>query len=272
MTSFFVKQYFSLRWKRWLKIMPVIFIFAILLKYIVPLDFLPANKTLVFSDYIFASLSYPIYILLVIPLLYCYLIYDIVTMDYEDGHITFILSRIGNRATYFISKVILIIITSCIYFFINLFILMVVGLAFKLPLHGEYFSSMLKNSIDLGLNIYNAFLIQYGICFIGLIVIGISVLVISLLFNNGIYSIIFIIICIIQGHQSFFVNNKNLKWSLIGQLALSKHYPFSNWLINENYLISYTPYYSIKFYIEVGLIVFFIGMFRVNRMNFNKKM
>lgn len=277
MNYFFIKQYFSLRWKRWLTIIPIIFFFAILLKYIAPLDFLPANKTLILKDYIFASLSYPFYILFIAPLLYSYLIYDIVTKDYEGGYITFIISRIENRVSYFISKILLIIITANIYFFMNLFILIIVGLIFRLPLHGDSYHEVLNISYKLGLNIYNIFLIQYGIYFIGLIAIGISLLVISLLFNNGIYSIIFIVMCFIQSQEAFFNNHKNLKWSLIGQLALSKHYPFcfSDSQVYPSYLsymIGYTPYYSIKFYITISLIAFLVGILRINKMNFNKKM
>ncbi|HID0855246.1 TPA: hypothetical protein ACXDA3_003539, partial [Clostridium botulinum] len=63
MNYFFIKQYFSLRWKRWLTIIPIIFFSAVLLKYLAPIDFLPANKTLILKDYMFESLSYPFYIL-----------------------------------------------------------------------------------------------------------------------------------------------------------------------------------------------------------------
>ncbi|MCR1167415.1 hypothetical protein NE169_19065 [Clostridium botulinum] len=277
MNYFFIKQYFSLRWKRWLTIIPIIFFSAVLLKYLAPIDFLPANKTLILKDYMFESLSYPFYILFVAPLLYCHLIYDIATKDYEGGYITFIISRIENRVSYFISKILLIIITANIYFFMNLFVLIIVGLIFRLPLQGECYSPILKTSYKLGLNIYSIFLIQYGIYFIGLIAIGISVLVISLLFNNGIYSMIFIVMCFIQSREAFFNNHKNLKWSLIGQLALSKHYPFcfSDSQVDPSYLsymIGYTAYYSIKFYIAISLIAFLVGMLCINKINFNKKM
>jgi hypothetical protein len=269
-----IRQYLSYSWKKWLASIFIIFILAVGLKYLVIVDFLPKYKTLIFKDYIFSSLSYPLYCICAVPLLYSYLVYDIVTRDYEGGYVSFIVSRIENRATYFISKFILIVLTANIFFFINSGILTITAMLFRLPFHGISYYPTLKFSTELGLNTGSIFLIQYSIYVIGLIAIGMIVLTISLLFNSGIYSIIAIVMLMIQGREAFFNDESILKWSPVSQLALSKHYPFYFYnygsYSNKN-IESYTIHYSIIFYLIIIIIAFIVGFMRINRMNLSKK-
>lgn len=269
-----IRQYLSYGWKKWIGGIFIIFILAVGLKYLVIADFLPKYKTLIFKDYIFSALSYPLYSICAVPLLYSYLVYDIVTRDYEGGYVSFIVSRIENRTTYFISKFILIVLTANIFFFINLGILTITAMLFRLPLHGISYYPTLKFSTELGLNTGSIFLIQYSIYVIGLTAIGMIVLTISLLFNSGTYSIIAVVMLMIQGREAFFNNELILKWSPVSQMVLAKHYPFYfyNYGSYSNKSIEYyTIHYSIIFYLIVIIIAFIVGLMRINRMNLSKK-
>ncbi|NLP28388.1 MAG: ABC transporter permease subunit [Clostridia bacterium] len=116
MIRFSLKKYFYCSRKKWFIAIIVLLVLSVILKYIVADEFLPTGEQLTFWDFIFASLSYPFTMLLVIPLLYCYLVADIITEDYEGGYVTFLLSRSSSRLEFFISKVIVVFISSNIFF------------------------------------------------------------------------------------------------------------------------------------------------------------
>ncbi|NLZ49583.1 MAG: hypothetical protein GX895_12570 [Clostridiales bacterium] len=272
MISFNLKKYFYCSRKKWLIAIIVLLVLAVILKYIVGYDFLPVGKQLTLWDYIFASLSYPFAMLLVIPLLYCYLVADIITKDYEGGYVTFLLSRSSCRLEYFLSKVIIIFVTSNIFFFIYLMILFLVGLIYGIPSNGASYFTVTSTILESGGTIFNAIIMQYSLFVTLLYLLGILSVTVSLIFNKSLYSYIFIAGLILHGHNTVFNNHNNLPYSPLAQGIMSFHYPFYYRGLNNMTEISesiqrFSIGYSIV-YLSLLLFVFFlVGFIRIRTMN-----
>jgi len=274
MTTYMIKQYFSLNYKKWLYTFAMLFGLCIILKYISPESFLPNGSRLILWDYVFSSLSYPLVILLVVPISYCYLIGDIFTRDYEGGYIEFFFSRISNRITYFISKVIIVFITSNLYFLCYLVNLFVISFIYKLPFIGKCYYEVVIYSTKAGNHIMATLAIQYGIFVIMLCTLGLFILIISLIFNNSVYSFIGVVILVFQGHDAVFNDQSRLFFSPIAQGILSIHCPFYFYAISSKsnmILQKFTINYSLK-YLYLMLILFLaIGYLRIRNMNISRK-
>jgi hypothetical protein len=269
-----IKQYFYLNYKKWLYTLVMLFFLCIGLKYLSPETFLPTGAKLNLWDYVFSSLSYPLAILLVIPISYCYLIGDIFTRDFEGGYIEFFLSRISNRVTYFISKATIIFITSNLFFVCYLTNLFIVSLIYKLPFSGKCYYEVVTCSIKEGNHIIATLAIQYELFIITLCTLGLFILIISMIFNNSVYGFIGVIILVLQGHDAVFNNNSRVFFSPIAQGILALHSPFCFYVISgksDLVLRKFTINYSLK-YLKLMLLLFLaIGCFRIRNMNISRK-
>ncbi|MBZ9637645.1 hypothetical protein [Clostridium sp. FP1] len=269
-----IKHYFCLNYKKWIYAFAILFVLGILLKYLALEDCLPKGAPLVFGDYLFIYFSYPLVMILVIPILYCYLIGDIFTKDYEGGYIEFFLSRISNRVTYFISKVAIIFITSNLLFLCCLVNIIIISFIYKLPFKGKCYYEVVTCSIKSGNNIITTLTIQYGLFILTLSALGLFILIISLIFNNSLYSFIGVVLLVLQGHNAVFKDHSNIYFSPIAQGILSLHSPFYFYGTSgmpDLTLKNFTINYSIKYFGIMLLLFFVIGCFRIRNMNISRK-
>lgn len=272
MISYSLKKYFYCSRKKWLIATIVLLVLSIILKYTVPGVFLPNGEQLTLWDFIFASLSDPLAILFIIPLIYCYLIADIITKDYEGGYITFLLSRSSSRLEYFLSKVIIIFISSNIFFLIYLIIMFLVAPIYGIPFKGTSYFVVTKTILESGGTILNALSIQYSLFVMLLNVLGILSISVSLIFNKSIYSYIFITGLILHGHNAVFNNHTNLLYSPLPQGILSVHYPFyyqglNNMTDSSKAIQSFSIAYSIVYFLVLLVILCIVGGIRIRTMN-----
>ncbi|MPQ60649.1 hypothetical protein E4V82_00745 [Clostridium estertheticum] len=271
-----VKHYFSLNYKKWIYTFAMLFVLTILLKYLAPGDCLPKGAPLVFWDYLFIYFSYPIVMILVIPIIYCYLIGDIFTRDCEGGYIEFFLSRISNRVSYFISKVAIVFITSNLLFLCCLVNIIIISLVYKLPFKGEYYYDVVTCSIKSGNNIITTLAIQYGLFILTLSTLGLFILIISLIFNNSFYSFVGSGLLVIQGTLAIFHDQSQMFFSPIVQGMLANHstfFPYRTLSSGKPDLTfqSFTVIYSMKFLGLMLVLFFVIGCFKIRTMNLSRK-
>jgi ABC-type transport system involved in multi-copper enzyme maturation permease subunit len=250
MIRFSLKKYFYCSRKKWFIAIIVLLVLSVILKYIVADEFLPTGEQLTFWDFIFASLSYPFTMLLVIPLLYCYLVADIITEDYEGGYVTFLLSRSSSRLEFFISKVIVVFISSNIFFLIYLMILALVALIYGLPFQGTFYFTVTSTILGSGGTIFNGMVMQYSLFVILLYVLGI----------------------ILHGHNTVFNNHDNLLYLPLAQGILSMHYPFYYQGLNNLTDISkvmerFNVGYSIVYLSVLLVLLLLVGFIRIRNMN-----
>ncbi|MCB2340437.1 hypothetical protein [Clostridium estertheticum] len=271
-----IKHYFSLNYKKWIYTFVMLFVLSILLKYIAPGGCLPKGAPLVFWDYLFIYFSYPLVMILVIPIIYCYLIGDIFTRDCESGYIEFFLSRISNRITYFISKVAIVFITSNLLFLSCIVNIIIISFIYKLPFNEKNYYDVVTYSIKSGNNMITTLGIQYGLFIITLSTLGLFILIISLIFNNSFYSFIGVGLLVMQGVIAVFDDQSKRFFSPIAQGILSGHYPFVHYralsLGKPDLTIqSFTVIYSMRFLGVILLLLFTIGCFRIRTMNLSRK-
>lgn len=267
MISYSIYKYFCNNKKKWLFSILVLTIVAILLRYIVSDDFLQNGQPLTFYDYIFSSMSYPFVIMLIIPLLYCYLASDIIINDFSGKYINFLITRTPNRSLYFISKVITVFFSSNLLLICYFSVLVFVGFIFHLPINEEYYYYTLVYALNSGKSILSLLVINYGLLLISLISLGTFLITISLLFNKSIYNYIAVILLIVQSHNSVFNNNSKIMFSPIAQSILSLHYPFNN----GNTLTNYTVSHSINYMFILFFLFFFIGYLKIRTTNLSLK-
>lgn len=274
MITCMINHYFCLNYKKWLYTFAMLFILGIIVKRFTIGIYLPIGTSLAFWDYLFVCFSFPLVMIVVIPAVYCYLIGDIITMDYESGYIEFFLSRTSNRVTYFISKVAIIFITSNLLFVCYLVNIIIISFIYKFPLKGKYFYEVVKCSIKLGNNIFTTLAIQYGLFILTLSALGLFILTISLIFNNSVYGFIGVVLLILQGCNTVFNNQSKLFFSPIGQGILALHSPFYFYGTSDNLDISlknFTVNYSMKYLWGMLLLFFVVGCFRIRTMNISRK-
>lgn len=270
MIIFTLKQYFYHNYKKWIISCVVLFGIAIMLRYIVPSDFLPVGEKLILWDYVFSSLSYPFATVFIIPLIYYYLIADIITKDYEGGYITFLLSRMSDRISYFISKAMVILIISNLFFLCYLIILISIALMFRLPIEGTSYYEVIKLTLESDKSTFLILAIQYGLFVMLLNFLGILSISISLIFNKSVYSALALIVFIIQGHNAVFSDHSKLMFSPIAQGLLSFHSPFCFYRNNvevNGIIKNFTVTYSIKYLLFSIAILLIVGCLRVRTMN-----
>lgn len=274
MITYMIKHYFCLNYKKWLYAFVLLFILGLLVKHIAPGVYLPSGTSLVFWDYLFIYFSFPTVMILVLPIIYCYLIGDIITRDYEGGYIEFFLTRISNRVTYFISKVAIIFITSNLLFLCCLVNIIIISFIYKLPFKGKYYYEVVKCSFKSGGNIITTLMIQYGLFIMTLSALGLFILIISLIFNKSVYSFIGVIILVLQGRNTVFNNPSKIFFSPIAQGILSLHSPFYFYGTSGNLdinLKNFTVNYSMKYLWGILMLFFAIGCFRIRNMNISRK-
>ncbi|WLC78404.1 hypothetical protein [Clostridium estertheticum] len=263
-----------MNYKKWLYTFVMLFVLGILLKYIAPGDCIPKGAPLVFWDYLFIYFSYPLVMILVIPIIYSYLIGDIFTRDCEGGYIEFFLSRISNRVSYFISKVAIVFITSNLLFLCCLINIIIISFVYKLPFKGKYYYEVVTFSIKSGNNIITTLAIQYGLFILTLSTLGLFILIISLIFNNSFYSFIGVILLVLQGLNVVFRDQSKIYFSPMAQGIVSLHSPFCFYGISgipDPTFQNFTINYSIN-YLEIMLVLLFaIGCFRIRNMNISRK-
>lgn len=271
-----IRHYFCLNYKKWFYTFAVLFILGILLKYIAPGDCIPKGAPLVFWDYLFIYFSYPLVMILVIPIIYCYLIGDIFTRDCEGGYIEFFLSRISNRITYFISKVAIVYITSNLLFLCCIVNIIIISFIYNLPFNGKNYYDVVIYSIKSGNNMITTLVIQYGLFVLTLSALGLFILTISLIFNNSFYSFIGVGLLVVQGDLAVFDDQSKMFFSPIAQGILAEHPPFLPYRTLTSGKLdltfqSFTVIYSIKFLGLMLLLFFVIGCFKIRNMNISRK-
>lgn len=274
MILYTIYQYFSQRCKRWITCTFMLFIFSIFLKYLV-LDTFENIEGLTIWDYLFGTLSYPLVIFLLIPILFCYLIADIIVKDFKESYIVFVISRASNRFNYFLSKCITIIIAANLFLLSFLCNLFLVGIIFRFSFYGKFHYDVLKVVSEDGLSIIQILAIQYALIVIGLSCIGILTLTFSIIWNHAIYPILAIMLLIIQANAAYHNNHLQLIWSPIGQLALSVHSPFYFYGIYpgdaKQQMEMFTLSHSFKFLSIMLGIAFIIGTIGISRVNLCRK-
>ncbi|MCB2293530.1 hypothetical protein LGK95_08350 [Clostridium algoriphilum] len=274
MINYMIKHYFCLNYKKWIYTFVALHILGIVIKYIAPGIYLPKGTTLVFFDYLFIYLSFPLVIILVLPIIYCYLIGDIITRDFKSGYIELLLPRISNRITYFISKVAIVYITSNLLFLCCLVNIIIVSFLYKIPFKGKCYYEVVTCSIKSGGSIITTLIQQYGLFIITFSALGLFILIISLIFNNSVYSFIGVILLVLQGRNSVFDDHSKMFFSPIAQGILSLHSPFyfygSSNKIDANFE-NFTVSYSMKYLWVMLLLLFVIGCFRIRNMNIARK-
>lgn len=224
MFSVLLKSNFYLNKKKWIIAYGILLLSVIILKYI-HMDDLQTNN-LLFWDYAFKSLSYPALILYIVPIIYIFLIGDLISRDYEDGLILNYLVRSKYRASYIFYKVSIIAISSLVLIFMLISSLIIVGLFSSMSLVGQsnYYLVDGARSSNQGISLLGV--IQTSLIFLGLTSIGVICVVVSLLFIKFKLQFVVILVLVFQGHQSYFVNRGNIKYSLTGQMVLDIHNPF----------------------------------------------
>lgn len=263
MIHYTVYEYFSNNKKKWINSILALFLFGIVLRYIVYEDFLPAGENLTLYDYFFSSLSYPFIIILILPLLFCYLTSDIILSDFSDNYINFLTTRVANRASYFFSKVITMFVASNVFVISYMSILIILAFIFRLPLTGECYYSPIMLFEHTNKSIFLLLFIQYALILIFLITLGFLFIAISLFFRKSIYNFIIVIILITESHNSVFNDNSTIMFSPLSQGIFSLHYPFNM----ATTLTNYTIIYSIRYLLFISIILFIISYFRIRSMN-----
>lgn len=270
MIKYAIKKYLFSNYKKFFISFIILCFSGVILKYLLQDD----GKISTLWDYVFSSFSYPLAIILIIPLVYFYLIGNIFISDYKECNIEFFLLRTSSKFKYFLSKIIIIVLTSNLFFFVFLGILIFIGIIFKFPLKGDYSSNILQCSLYYEENIFKLLFIQYALVTMLLNLIGICILVISLLTNNTIYSAILLILAIVNGRNAICDNNLNMIYSPIAQGVLSYHSPFYFFGLSKDInssLIRFTTSYSIKYLYLFFIIFFIIGWYRIMTMDFTFK-
>lgn len=270
MILYSIKRYLFRNYKKIFISFIILCFLGVILNYLVQDE----AKIATLWDYVFSSFSYPLATILIIPLMYFYLIGDIFISDYNEGNLEFYLLRYQSRLRYFISKILIIIITSNLFFFVYLGILIVIGIMLGFPLNGNYSCDVLQCNIEYGGNIVNLLCTQYILFTMLLNTIGICTLVISLLTSNTIYSNIGIILTIIHGRNTIFDNNDGMLYSLLSQGVLSYHNPFYFYKVKYNInseLLNFTVAYSIKYLYLIFIVFFIVGWYRIRTMDLTLK-
>lgn len=268
-----IKQYFISHYKRWRNTFLILVVLGILLKYICPESFVPQGKPFILWDYIFSAFAEPIAVIVVIPILYCYLIADIITKDYEGGYITFLLSRIPNRTYYYISKIVVVLITSNLMVMIYMLALFIVAIVYRLPMQGHAYYITTKLVMESHGSIFSLLILQYGLFTMVLNALGIIILVLSLLFNNCVVPFIGTAILMVQGQNTIFADHTDSFYTLLVQNLLWMHTPFyyTGNEVKWNKLQKFTVRYSIEFLLGISLVFLIIGFFKIRKMNLSKK-
>ncbi|MFX0549701.1 hypothetical protein ACOAKC_10250 [Hathewaya histolytica] len=274
MIIYSINTYFKTTWKRWIYASIVLFLAFLVLKYIGPEEFLKPGEKIGLWDYLFSSLSYPFLNLLVIPTCYCYLVSDIVSKDYAEGYINFILTRSPNRLKYFLSKVIIIFLTSNLFYLLCIFILIFISFIYQMPIQNDNYYYVVRAVMESGGSIVGLFMTQYVLLTLELEFLGIFTVVIALFFNKSIYSFIGLFILIIQGHNAIFNNSNNRLLSPLAQGCLSLHVPYYAYEIGRevnSIMAKFTVNYSIIFLNMLILICCIIGCFKIRTTNIHTK-
>jgi len=270
---FSLKSYFLKSKKKWLLTFLVMITISIVLKYNTGV-FLPKGKDLLVWDYIFFSFSEPIVFLLLAPFMFTYLIGDIFTYDLKYRYLELIMVRANKRFQYFVSKVLIIFISSNLFSLCFLMSLFTCSFIFKMQLEGNYYYDVTIISLEISNSIVHTLIIQYILFAMFLTALGTFILAISILFKSSVYGFIGLAIFLQNGHNAIFNNNNAMFYSPFAQAPLYYHSPFFSYLSSDNTstLSKYfTISYSLSYLYGMFLIFFLVGCIRFRKMNISSK-
>lgn len=262
--------FFEVTWKRWIIAFVILFGVAIGSKYSEPVIFLPAGEPLLLWDYVFSSFSNYFVMVLILPLLFCYLIGDMVIKDYEEGYIALLISRISTRAGYFVSKVVVIFIASLLLIIGYLLILLMVGLLFRLPWTGHYYYDVLLTVEVTWRSLLGLLVIQLGLSISSYVALGMFIVTLSLIFNHPVLCYAGIIALFIQAREPIFNGPATaFPYTPIAQGILILHAPYY-YLNSPNeelplILKDFTVTYSLMFCLIMFAVFFVVGMLRIRK-------
>lgn len=269
MIKYSIITYFKVRWKKWIKVTLILFFIFTLLRRIIPDVFnVPSGGKLKIWDFVFSCLSEPIIFILVIPILYVYLISDIIISDCKAGYINFILSRSNNRVEYFLSKVIIILLTSNLFILLCLIILVSIGMLYRMPFAGGNYN-IVYIAIKSGEGVLGLLAKQYGLMVLELQFMGTFMIIMSLVLRHSIYNYIILFLFILESHRTIFNSHKRLPISVLSQSSIYFHIPYHKYVVIKD--VSdvpniFTVQYSTIFLVVLISICIAMGCIRVKKM------
>lgn len=234
-------------------------------------DFLPKGEQLTAWDFVFSSLSNPFMMVLMIPIIFCYLIGDLIVKDYDNGYITLIASRIPNRTAYFFAKFAVIIVAAALLFFGYLTILVALSLMFRLPFHGRLFFSVLRSVDGHWSDILMLLITNAELFILSLVALGLFILSLSLFFHHPIVGYVGVIALVLQSHDPVFNDHSKLLMTPFAQGILALHAPFYFYNVagspHQEILQRFTVLFSTLYCFAAFVIFLLLGWLRIKRMN-----
>lgn len=213
-------------------------------------NLLPDNAVLSVPDFLIGILNSTQFVMyFIFPVLFSILIADIITADFNERLINFILPRLKNRFQYIITKCTMVFLMSILFTCFVFITALLVAVSFNMPFNHNKYHYIFLITAKSGGSMFITYMSMVTTFIIGLTFIGLITLVVSFYTRSaGVAIGVIIILSFI--HNAFYVVSSDLIiWLPFSQYIVGLHNHFAPYGIPVRY---FTMHFS-NIYLFVGI-------------------